>query len=57
MKQEYLINAALEDENPQVYLLALKDIVGANTSISKLAKATNCNRGSLHKTLSEKFEV
>jgi probable addiction module antidote protein len=51
--REYL-NAALEDENPEVFLLALKDIVDANSSMTKLAQATNRNRESLYKTLSEK---
>ena len=51
--KEYL-NAALEDENPEVFLLALRDIVDANTSMSQLAQATNRNRESLYKTLSEK---
>ena len=48
------LNAALEDENPEVFLLALRDIVEANSSMSELAKATNRNRESLYKTLSEK---
>lgn len=51
--REYL-NAALEDENPEVFLLALKDIVDANSSMTQLAQATNRNRESLYKTLSEK---
>ena len=51
--REYL-NAALEDENPEVFLLALKDIVDANSSMSKLAQGTNRNRESLYKTLSAK---
>ena len=51
--KEYL-NAALEDENPEVFLLALRDIVDAHTSMSRLAQATNRNRESLYKTLSEK---
>lgn len=51
--KEYL-NAALEDENPEVFLLALRDIVDANSSMSQLAQATNRNRESLYKTLSEK---
>ena len=51
--REYL-NAALEDENPEVFLLALEDIVDANSSMSKLAQETNRNRESLYKTLSEK---
>ena len=48
------LNAALEDENSEVFLLALKDIVDANSSMSKLAQETNRNRESLYKTLSEK---
>lgn len=41
--KEYL-NAALEDENPEVFLLALRDIVDANSSMTQLAQATNRNR-------------
>lgn len=51
--REYL-NAALEDENPEIFLLALRDIVEANSSMSELAEATNRNRESLYKTLSER---
>lgn len=51
--REYL-NAALEDENPEVFLLALRDVVDANSTMSELARATNRNRESLDKTLSEK---
>ena len=51
--REYL-NAALEDENPEVFLLALRDVVEANSTMSELARATNRNRESLYKTLSEK---
>ena len=49
--REYL-NAALEDENPEVFLLALRDIVDANSNMTELA-ATNSNRD-LYKTLLEK---
>ena len=49
--REYL-NAALEDENPEVFLLALRDVVDANSTMSQLAIATNRNRESLYKTLS-----
>ena len=41
--KEYL-NAALEDENPEVFLLALRDVVEANLIISKSAPTTNCDR-------------
>jgi probable addiction module antidote protein len=51
--REYL-NTALEDENPEIFLLALRDVVEANSTMSKLARATNRDRESLYKTLSEK---
>ena len=51
--KEYL-NAALEDKNPEIFLLALKDVVEANTIISKKIKITNIDREILDKTLSEK---
>jgi probable addiction module antidote protein len=51
--REYL-NAALEDENPEVFLLALRDVVEANSTMSELARAIDRNRESLYKTLSEK---
>ena len=35
-------------------MLALKDIVDAKSSMTQLAQATNRNRESLYKTLSEK---
>lgn len=50
--KEYL-NAALEDENPEVFLLALRDVVEANSSTSELTTSTNHNRESLSKTISE----
>ncbi len=46
--------AALEDENPEVFLLALRDVVEANSTMSELARAIDRNRESLYKTLSEK---
>ncbi len=51
--REYL-NAALEDENPEIFLLALRDVVEANSTMSEVAKGTNRNRESLYKTLSKK---
>ncbi len=50
---EYL-NAALEDGNLEVFLLALRDVVDANKGITQLAQETALNRESLYKTLSEK---
>ncbi|WP_019503915.1 addiction module antidote protein [Pleurocapsa sp. PCC 7319] len=51
--REYL-NAALKDENLEVFLLALRDVIEANSTMSELARATNRNRESLYKTLSDK---
>ena len=41
--KEYL-NAALEDENPEVFLLALRDVIEANSTTSEPARATNRDR-------------
>ena len=48
------LNAALEDEDPRVFLIALKDIAEAHGGISRLAKETDLNRESLYKTLSSR---
>ena len=48
------LNAALEDEDPCVFLVALKDIAEANGGLSKLAQETDLNRESLYRTLSPK---
>lgn len=50
--REYL-NAALEDENPEVFLLALRDVVEANSTIRELVRTTNCDRENLYRSLSE----
>lgn len=46
------LNAALEDDDPEVFLLALKDIAESHGGISRLAKETELNRESLYRTLS-----
>ncbi len=46
------LNAALEDEDLHVFLLALRDITEAQGGMSHLAKETDLNRESLYKTLS-----
>ncbi|MFI5334643.1 MAG: addiction module antidote protein [Chlamydiales bacterium] len=46
------LNAALDDEDPEIFLLALKDIAEAHGGITKLAKETTLNRESLYRTLS-----
>ena len=47
---EYL-NAALEDENPDVFLVAISDVAKAR-GMSKLAKDAGLGRESLYKALS-----
>ena len=46
------LNTALEDEDPGVFLVALKDIAEAHGGLSKLAKEAELNRESLYRTLS-----
>jgi probable addiction module antidote protein len=48
------LNAALEDEDPRVFLVALKDIAEAHGGLSRLAQEADLNRESLYKTLSPK---
>lgn len=50
---EYL-NAALEDGEPKVFLLALKDVVESHGGMSKLATSTSLNRENLYRMLSSK---
>jgi probable addiction module antidote protein len=51
---EAYLSAALEDDDPQVFLMAIRDVVEATIGMAKLAEQTNRNRESLYKTLSEK---
>ena len=46
------LNAALEEDDMRVFLVALRDIVEAHGGISALAKETDLNRESLYRTLS-----
>ena len=50
---EYL-NAALEDGEPEVFLLALRDVVDSYGGMAKLAASTALNRESLYRMLSTK---
>ena len=50
---EYL-NAALEEGDPEVFLLALRDVVDSHGGMSKLAASTSLNRENLHRMLSTK---
>jgi probable addiction module antidote protein len=49
---EYL-TAALEDAEPAVFLLALKDVANVHGGIGKLAEAASLNRESMYRMLSE----
>jgi probable addiction module antidote protein len=49
---EYL-NAALEDGDPAVFLLALKDVANVHGGLGRLAEAANLNRESMYRMLSE----
>ena len=49
---EYL-NAALEDEESEVFLLALRDVVHARGGFTELARKTGLNREQLYRTLSQ----
>lgn len=48
------LTVALEDEDPRVFLLALKNVADACGGIGKLAKEASLSRESLYKTLSKK---
>jgi probable addiction module antidote protein len=50
---EYL-NAALEDGEPEVFLLALRDVVDSCGGMGKLAVSTSLNRENLYRMLSTK---
>lgn len=48
------LNLALEDEDPRVFLLALKDVIEAHGGIGKASKKAELSRESMYKTLSGK---
>lgn len=47
------LNACLEDGDPEVFLLALRDVARARGGVTKLAEATELNREHLYRMLSE----
>jgi len=51
--EEYL-NAALEEEDPQLFLLALRNVAEAQGGVAQLAEKAKLNRESLYKMLSER---
>lgn len=49
----YLVEA-LQDDDPQVFILALKDVIDAqNVNISRLAEEAGLHRVTVHRMLSE----
>ena len=51
--EEYL-NAALEEGDPELFLLALRNVAEAQGGVAQLAKKSKLNRESLYKILSER---
>lgn len=50
---EYL-NASLKEEDPRIFLMALRDVTKAFGGIKRVAEQTGLNRESLYKALSGK---
>ena len=53
-KVEAYLNAALEEDDPRAFLAAVRNVIKIKGGFSKIAKATNLNRGHLYKTFSTK---
>lgn len=51
---EGYLNAALDDDDPRVFLLALRDVTEAHGGMSKIARTCKLNRESLYRMLSKK---
>jgi len=47
------LSAALEDGDPAVFLLALKDVANIHGGVAKIARAARLNRESTYRMLSE----
>jgi probable addiction module antidote protein len=47
------LREAIEDENPQVFLLALRNVAQANGGVAELAKKTGLDRVNLYRLLSK----
>ncbi len=55
MEAQAYLNAALLDEDPRIFLLALKNVIEAqDKGMSALAKKTKLNRENLYRMLSKK---
>jgi len=46
------LNAALEEGDPAVFLLALKDVANIHGGVARVAQAANLNRENLYRMLS-----
>lgn len=51
---EAYLNAALEEGDPELFLLALRNVAEAQGGVAQLAEKTKLNRESLYKMLSER---
>jgi len=51
---ESYLNAALDDEDPRVFLVALRNVAEAQGGVSKVARTCKLNRESLYRMLSKK---
>jgi probable addiction module antidote protein len=49
----HYLNACLEDEDPRVFLLALRDVADAHGGIRALSRNTHLNRENLYRMLSK----
>jgi probable addiction module antidote protein len=47
------LNACLEDGDPEIFLLALRDVARARGGVAKLAESTELNREHLYRMLSK----
>ena len=48
------LNAALDEQDPRVFLVALRNVTQAHGGIGKVAQRSGLNRESLYRVLSEK---
>jgi len=51
---EAYLNAALEEDDPELFLLALRNVAEAQGGVAQLADKTKLNRESLYRMLSER---
>src|SRR2546423_920393 len=49
----HYLNASLEDQDPRVFLLALRDVADARGGVRAISRATELNRENLYRMLSQ----